>query len=181
MGLLSSSLVGAGTWALRPNPNGGKMNTVPYLVMKVLHVLAVTLFLGNLIVGILWKVHGDSTRDPKIIAHTLRGIMLADRWFTMPSVILLLLTGFGAQGIGRYPISTPWILGGIVLFALSGFVFMTRVAPVQRQLLAIAQAGGSGEMDWAAYGRLTAQWNLWGTIATALPVIALVLMVWKPV
>jgi len=157
------------------------MGTVPYLVMKVLHVLAVTLFLGNIIVGILWKVHGDSSRDPKIIAHTLRGIMLADRWFTMPAVAVLLISGFGGQGIGRYPITTPWILGGIILAAISGFVFMTQVGPAQRKLLATAQAGISGEMDWAAYARLTRQWNLWGVIATVTPILALILMVWKPV
>lgn len=157
------------------------MDTVPYLVMKVLHVLAVVLLLGNVVVGILWKVHGDRSRDPKIIAHTLRGIMLADRWFTMPSVITLVITGFGAQGIGRYPITTPWILAGIILFAITGFLFGTRVVPVQRKLLAVAQAGTGSDMDWAAYQRLTSQWNLWGGIATAAPILALILMVWKPV
>jgi uncharacterized membrane protein len=157
------------------------MDSVPYLIMKVLHVLAVTFFLGNIVVGILWKAHGDRTRDPRIIAHTLRGIMLADRWFTMPAVTLLLITGFGAQGIGRYPISTPWILAGIILAAISGFVFMARVSPVQKQLLAAVETGSAGEMDWATYQRLTRQWNLWGSIATGAPIVAFILMIWKPV
>ena len=48
-----------------------------YLAMKVLHVLAVVLFLGNIITGVFWKAHGDRTGDPRIIAHTLEGIIRA--------------------------------------------------------------------------------------------------------
>ncbi|MCA9728086.1 MAG: DUF2269 family protein [Candidatus Eisenbacteria bacterium] len=157
------------------------MGPVPYLVMKVLHVFAAMMFLGSITISILWKAHGDRTRDPRIIAHTIQGIRLSDRWFTMPGVTILLIAGFGAQGMGKYPFTTIWILAGIILIALSGFVFMARVSPVQRRLQQIAQAGISGEMEWSEYDRLSKQWNLWGMIATGAPVLAFVLMIWKPV
>lgn len=48
-----------------------------YLAMKTLHVLAVVLFRGNIITGLFWKAHGDRTGDPRIIAHTLEGIIRA--------------------------------------------------------------------------------------------------------
>ena len=69
-----------------------------YLAMKTLHVLAAVLFLGNIITGLFWKAHGDRTGDPRIIAHTLDGIIRSDRWFTIPSVLLILVSGFGAAG-----------------------------------------------------------------------------------
>jgi uncharacterized membrane protein len=39
-----------------------------YLVWKLLHVLGVILFVGNITTGILWKVHADRTRIPALIA-----------------------------------------------------------------------------------------------------------------
>jgi uncharacterized membrane protein len=157
------------------------MDSTPYLIMKVLHVAAAMLFLGNIIIGILWKTHGDRSRDPRIVVHTLRWLLLADRWFTMPGVTILLITGFGAQGIGKVPLSSFWILAGLIVVVVSGVVFMARVGPVQKQMLGVAETGVSGQMDWVRYERLSRRWNLWGTVATVLPIIALVLMIWKPV
>jgi len=60
-----------------------------YLLLKAVHVLAVVLFLGNIVTGIFWKAHGDRTGDPRIMAHTLDGIIRSDRWFTIPGVVLI--------------------------------------------------------------------------------------------
>jgi uncharacterized membrane protein len=48
-----------------------------YLASKLLHVFAVVLFLGNITIGVFWKLFGDRTRDPRIIAHTMAGIIEA--------------------------------------------------------------------------------------------------------
>ena len=34
-----------------------------YIALKILHVAAVVIFLGNLVTDILWKMHGDQTKD----------------------------------------------------------------------------------------------------------------------
>ena len=152
-----------------------------YLALKLLHIFAVVLFLGNIIIGIYWKLHGDRTRNPRIIAHTIEGIIATDRLFTVPGVILILIGGFGAAGIGRLPmLHTPWILWSIILFTISGIAFMTRLVPVQRQLLAVAQAGIDGGMDWERYKKLSDAWKLWGLVALLTPLAATVLMVMKP-
>ncbi len=81
-----------------------------YLIFKLVHVFAVILFLGNIIIAVFWKSHGDRSEDPRIMAHTIRGIIRADRFFTMPAVAFLILAGFGAMGIGYIPFETGWIL-----------------------------------------------------------------------
>ncbi len=150
-----------------------------YLVLKLIHVAAVVLFLGNIIVGVFWKAHGDRTRDPRIMAHTMDGIIRSDRLFTVPGVILILIGGFGAAGVGGLPmLRTPWILWSIILFTISGIAFMARLVPVQRELLAIAQAN---PMDWDRYHRVSRSWDVWGAVALLTPVAAMVLMVLKPV
>lgn len=153
-----------------------------YLTLKLLHVAAVIIFLGNITTGLFWKAHADRTRDPRIIAHACDGIIRSDRLFTLPGVMLILVAGFAAAGVGGFPIlGTGWILWSLVLFAVSGLAFMFRVAPLQRRLRALAREGSAeGEFDWERYHALSRQWELWGAVALLTPVAALVLMVLKP-
>ncbi len=150
-----------------------------YLALKVVHVFAVVMFLGNISVGILWKQIADRTQDAKIIAHTLAGIILADRVFTIPSVVLLLAAGIGTALVGHISIlGTGWVLWPLVLFIISGIAFGP-IARAQRRLLAIAQ-GDAGTIDWTTYRRLSAQWTVWGTMALVAPLIAMIIMIAKP-
>ena len=152
-----------------------------YLVWKLVHVLAVIAFVGNITTGILWKAHADRTREPALIAHACAGLTRSDRVFTMPGVLLIIIAGIAAAMIGHLPIlGTGWILWGIVLFAVSGAAFMLRVSPLQRRMHAIAVAGVNGQMDWPAYEAATRSWNLWGLVALLTPTLAVVLMVLKP-
>jgi uncharacterized membrane protein len=109
-----------------------------YFALKTLHILAVVLFLGNIITGLFWKIHGDRTGDPRIMAHTLDGIIRADRWFTIPGVVLIVVFGMWGAVVGGFPIlGTGWILHSIILFTISGLAFMAQVAPLQRRLRAL--------------------------------------------
>jgi uncharacterized membrane protein len=157
------------------------MTGTGYLVMKTIHLLGVVLFLGNIIIGAFWKMHGDRSGDPRIIAHTMAGIIGADRWFTMPGAILLVVFGFGAAGVGRVSLGSPWIVWSIILVVISALAFMVRLGPLQRRMLAVARGSSDASgFDSDAYARLSRSWALWGSVATIAPVIALVLMVLKP-
>ena len=153
-----------------------------YLLLKLIHVVAVILFLGNIITGLFWKFHADGTRDPKVIAHAFEGIIRADRWFTIPGVITIVLAGVGAAIQGRIPIlGTGWIFWSIVLFIISGIAFSVKVAPLQRRIVRMARAGiDSGQMDWNLYHTLSRSWEFWGLVAVLTPVGAVILMVLKP-
>ena len=154
-----------------------------YIAYKFLHIAAVILFLGNIVTGLFWKAHGDRSADPRIIAHTLEGIIRSDRWFTVPCIVVILIGGFGAASKGGLPmLRTGWIFWSIVLFTLSGIAFSARVAPLQKQLAALAESGAaSGSFDWALYRTLSRRWEWWGVFALLTPVAATVLMVFKPV
>jgi uncharacterized membrane protein len=153
-----------------------------YLGFKVLHILAVVMFLGNITTGIFWKEYADRTRDPRIIAHALAGIIAADRLFTVPGVLLIVLGGVGAAMVAHLPLlRTGWIFWSLVLFTLSGVAFMGWLVPIQRRMLKLMQAGAtSGQPDWDAYHRLSRGWAFWGAVALLLPLAAMVLMVLKP-
>jgi uncharacterized membrane protein len=153
-----------------------------YLALKLLHVAAVVLFLGNIFTGIFWKAHADRSGDPRIIAHALAGLIRSDRLFTVPGVVLIVLFGIGTATAGRLPLlRTGWILWSIILFSISGVAFGWQVAPLQRRMLALARAAADGgEFDRARYGALSRRWGLWGAVALLTPLAAMALMVLKP-
>lgn len=140
------------------------------------------LFLGNIITGLFWHLHAARTRDPGLLYHAMDGIIRSDRWFTVPSVVVLTATGILMAVQAHLPLlHTPWILGGLVLFSISGVLFEARLVPLQRQLRDLARAGmAPGTFEYATYQRLAKTWELWGAAALILPLGALVLMVFKP-
>ena len=152
-----------------------------YLVMKLLHIVAVIAFLGNIATGLFWHVHAARTRDPRLLAHTVDGIIRSDRLFTIPGVVVIVTTGIIAAVTGGLPLlRTGWILWTLVMFSLSGLIFMAFVVPLQRQLLVMAQAGTAGNFDYAGYAAVARRWEFWGAAALLTPLAGLMLMVLKP-
>jgi hypothetical protein len=70
------------------------------------------IFLGNIITGLFWMHIAIKTKDLKIIAFAMKGIIKADRYFTLPGVVVITAGGFLAAIHGHFPIlRTGWIFG----------------------------------------------------------------------
>jgi uncharacterized membrane protein len=152
-----------------------------YFLLKSLHIVSVVLFLGNIITGVFWKFHADRTGDLRARALALDGIIASDRWFTVPGVILIIVTGVALALIAHFPLlRTAWIGWSLVLFGISGAVFSVFVAPLQKKLLANVRAGIAGTWNEPEYRSLSRSWAIWGAVATGAPLVALFLMVFKP-
>ena len=105
-----------------------------YVYLKLIHVFAVVLFLGNIITGLFWMHIAVKTNDLRIISHTMKGIIKADRYFTIPGVIVITGGGLMSAIYGHFPIlRTGWILWSIIMFSISGLVFAFKVAPLQKK------------------------------------------------
>jgi uncharacterized membrane protein len=150
-----------------------------YLYLKFFHVLFVILFLGNITVGVFWKMFAQKSKDPEKIAFAFKGIIKADKYFTMPGVIGIIIFGVGGAMHGGLPIlGTGWILWSIILFIISGAAFMAKLVPLQKQIAALAS--DKEKFNWDEYHRLAKQWDYWGFIALVTPYLATILMVVKP-
>jgi len=152
------------------------------LLLKTAHILSVMLFLGNIITGIFWKAHADSTKDPKIQAHALAGIIRSDAYFTLPSVVAILISGIALARLTGLPIfGTDWIYLSLIAFGISGLLFGVVLAPLQRRLLQAARDAQAGpEWPSPAYRRMSRTWEIVGIVAILLPLGAVALMVFKP-
>lgn len=153
-----------------------------YLWLKLIHVVSVIAFLGNITTGLFWHAQAARSRDPSLLAFTMRGIIRSDLLFTIPGVVGIIVSGIGAATLGDLPImGTGWIAWTLGLFLVSGLVFVIRVAPLQRQLLALAERGSqSASFDYHQYHGLARRWEAWGALALLTPVAGLILMVLKP-
>jgi len=150
-----------------------------YFYIKLIHVIFVIIFLGNITIGLFWKMFAEKTKDPDKIAFAFKGIIKADRYFTVPGVIIITLFGIaGAMHAGIPILGTGWILWSIILFSISGVVFMLKLVPLQKQLAALAF--DREKFNWDEYHKLSKQWDLWGYVALLTPWIATILMVIKP-
>jgi uncharacterized membrane protein len=153
-----------------------------YLVLKLLHIASVVAFLGNIVTGLFWHAHAARTRDPRLLHHAMDGIIRSDRWFTLPGVVLIIVTGVLTAMKGGYPLlGTPWIAWSLVLFSISGIIYGVKLAPLQVKMRALAREGlVSGTFEHARYESLTRQWDAWGLASLLTPLAAMVLMVLKP-
>ena len=150
-----------------------------YSYIKLIHVLLVIIFLGNITIGLFWKMFAEKTKDPDKIAFAFKGIIKADRYFTVPGVIGITLFGIaGAMHAGIPILGTGWIFWSIILFSISGVAFMVKLVPLQKKLAALAS--DKEKFNWENYHKLAKQWDIWGYIALITPWLAVILMVIKP-
>jgi len=154
------------------------MNT--YLFLKLIHIFAVIMFVGNITLGLFWMRLANKTGDFSIISFTMKGIIASDKWFTIPGVVIITAAGFGAAIHGGLPLlRTGWIFWSIVLFSLSGIIFSVKVAPLQKKILHILTNTKAKEFSDELYHSHLRQWERWGLLALITPVAALVMMVLK--
>jgi uncharacterized membrane protein len=148
-----------------------------YALWKLLHLMAVVLFLGNVTLGLFWVAHAERTRDARLVAHAMAGIIRSDLWFTWPGIALILLGGIGGAVVGGLALlRVPWILAGIVLFSLSGVVFSVWLAPLQRRIVAYASQANAYD---DALIQMLRRWHQWGWVSLLPLWLALAAMVLK--
>lgn len=152
-----------------------------YSYLKLIHLIAVMLFLGNIITGLFWMHIAVKAKDLKIINFTIKGIIKADRYFTIPGVIIITAGGFLAAIYGHLPIlKTGWILWSIIMFSISGLAFSFKLAPLQKKIYNLTlNKETSTDFDWNNFNKVYFEWDIWGLFALITPLAAFVMMTLK--
>ena len=149
-----------------------------YLFLKITHMAAVVVFLGNIIIGLFWMSRAYDTKDPAMISFVAKTVIKSDRWFTLPSIVVIVAGGIWMAILARLPIlRTGWILWSIILFSVSGLCFSFRVSPLQNKLFAIASKATAKKIfSWEDFKVVYLEWELWGLISIGAPVLSMILM-----
>ncbi|GAB4074900.1 DUF2269 domain-containing protein [Barrientosiimonas marina] len=142
-----------------------------------IHITAAIIFVGNIITAAFWKVKAAFSKDETHIHLTAKNIMTADHVFTLPGIIVLLISGFILAADSSYTLhAINWLSVSLALFALTGVIWAAILLPLQRKMIHY-----SGEpFNQASYQKASRIWDVVGSLSTIIPLIILYLMIAKP-
>ncbi len=150
------------------------------VALRWLHVLGACVLLGTGAGIAFFMAMAHRTKQPALIAHTARIVVIADWLFTASAVIVQPISGaLLAQALG-WRLDEGWIAASLALYALTG-AFWLPVVWMQRRMRGLAaEAARTGSPLPAAYHRLYRAWFLCG-IPAFLAVLAIIwLMLARP-
>jgi uncharacterized membrane protein len=146
-----------------------------YVIVKWIHVLlAITAVGANITYGV-WLPR--AAREPQHLGFVLRGIRLLDNRVANPAYGLLLITGFAMTGMGRIPVSTPWVLAGLILWVILVIIAAAGYTPSLRRQIQALDAGGPTSPE---YRRLEAAATRLGIVLLIIAIAIVFVMVAKP-
>lgn len=147
------------------------------IYLKLLHNFALVIFLGNIITELLWMRNAIKTKDVSIVSFAVGSIIKGDKYFTIPGVIAITVSGALSSTVSNIPtLSTGWLLWSIILFVISGLAFTIKVAPLQKKMSSFTlNKNVITEPEWHHLKTIYNKWNFWGLIALITPIIAFAL------
>lgn len=148
------------------------------ITLKSLHILGVSLFIGNIIVSALWKVLADRTDNYAIVRFATRVVNITDMAFTGLGATLLLVTGHLLADNYGGVVANEWILWSYVLFGISGAIWIAVLVPIQIKQARMLRPVSAQKLP-KEYHRLARIWWVAGTLATLFPLPAIYLMIAK--
>jgi uncharacterized membrane protein len=150
---LSAAALGWWGWPAQP--------PLPYTLHKMLHILGVIIFMGNLIAGPVWVILAWSARDRAQLAFAARSLATADIALTTPGVQLAVWNGICLAGTWGGIQKQPWLVEAVALLLATSLVSCTVVLYWQERFVERAQTD-----DDAGTQRALIHWGVWGTLVS---------------
>jgi uncharacterized membrane protein len=134
-----------------------------------------------MIVGPVWAWLALKTKNNAIIYFSIKTICFTDLYFTIPFVMIALITGLLlSHQFGGY-LKFSWMTAGLITLFLSAIPAIPTLR-AQYKLYRLSYEGReSHEPPSAEFNHVMMQSSIWGTIAGILPLISFYLMIMKPV
>jgi uncharacterized membrane protein len=151
-----------------------------YEALKYLHIVGATVLFGTGLGIAFFMLMAIRSRDVRVIAGTIRIVVIADFLFTAPAVVVQLVTGLLLSLTLQMPLTTPWIAASLGLFVLVGLCWLPVVAMQVRMHALAREAAKTGGPLPAEFDRLYGAWFAlgWPAFLSVLGIVAL--MVFKP-
>lgn len=146
-----------------------------FILLKWLHILSAIVAVGANVTYSVWIVR--ATRAKETLPFTLKTVKLIDDRMANPAYGLLLITGLSMVATVPYPITTPWILTALILYAIVFLLGAAGYTPTLRKQIALAESDGP---DSAAYQAVAQRGTTLGIVLGVITVVIVFLMVVKP-
>jgi uncharacterized membrane protein len=150
-------------------------------LLLTLHILFAVWLMSNLIASAYWKARTDRTGNPEHIATTAEALARSDMMFNAPGIAGVLVTGIWMGGItGWDRFKEPWLAVSFILTILMAVLWLAVLMPQVHRMARWARDHVNGSPHIERYQRAGQIWSITSGIVTLIPVIILVLMVFKP-
>src|SRR5262245_18954816 len=148
--------------------------------LRVVHVLAVVVLLGNLLMAPFWRKRLAALGGVQARVAANRSVRVADLIFTLPGWVVVLATGIMLIIYRDMGMRGGWLHLSLLLF-LGWLIFWhILVLRAVKVMIAQAEAATSGEPAPAELAQHERQWQLWSYLAAAIVVLILILMIAQP-
>ncbi|MFN5350762.1 MAG: DUF2269 family protein [Polaromonas sp.] len=146
--------------------------------VKVLHVLAACLFLGNVVVSGTWAFMAERTRNFEVVSFSNRLVLITDLMFTLTGALLVVYTGslMSQRYAGAPAASQAWISWSYMLFGLSGAIWALVLVPIQLRQRVLLNRHLTITPEYLKLSRI---WQISGAVATIVPLPIVYLMIVK--
>lgn len=150
-----------------------------YLIVKYLHILSMVLLFGTGFGSAFYKWMADRSGNVAHIAVVNRHVVLADWFFTTPTIIFQPLSGFWMLYLSGIPLSTFWVSASLVLYGVAGLCWLSVVWLQIRMTKLAAEAVESQAALSKQYWRYARIWFYLGIPAFIAMLLIVLLMVTK--
>ena len=144
-------------------------------LLKWLHVVSAIVAVGANVTYGIWLAR--ASRSTEVLPFTLRTIRLIDNRLANPAYVLLLITGLSMAFVLPLPLTTPWLLTALILYAILVVVGLGAYTPTLRRQIQVLENEG---FQSAGYQLLARRGTLLGIAVAILVMIIVFLMVVKP-
>lgn len=152
-----------------------------YFLLKAIHIASAAVLFGTGLGIAFFKWITDRTGNVGAIRVVSEKVVLADWLFTLPAIVVQLLTGLALARLLGYPVSHGWLAWSLALFCLAGACWIP-VVWLQIRMRDLARAAQRDDnplpADYRTYARL---WFWLGVPAFTAVVLVFWIMVAKPV
>ena len=152
-----------------------------YLLLKTLHIVSSVVLVGTGLGTAFFMFFTNRSGSLAAQAVVSRLVVRADLWFTTPAVIVQPLSGIALAHMAGWPLATPWIGWSLLLYLLTGALWLPVVWLQLQMARMAAHAAASGGALPERYGRFARWWERLGYPAFVAMLAVFALMVMKPV
>ncbi|MFN0215061.1 MAG: DUF2269 family protein [Saprospiraceae bacterium] len=142
---------------------------------KLLHLLGVILFMGNLIVGPVWFLFAFYSKDKGLLKFAGRLLYLTDLYLTVPGVALAVVNGLFLASVFGGTRRQPWLFYSVVLMIIMWILSIPLVYLQERLYQSIEKEPDNG----LKINQLIIQWGILGTLVSIPPILIFYLMIVK--
>lgn len=151
-----------------------------HLTVKTIHIISSTILFGTGIGSAFYMLMANRRKDIAGIVFATRHVVIADWLFTMPAVIIQLITGLVLMQIRGFNLNDKWIFYSLILYFFAGACWLP-VVWIQIKMRNIAKSAMSNKTDLPAiYWKYDKWWLSLGFLAFPAIIIVFYLMVFKP-